>query len=49
MTSVNAIDTDNAAVEGIYNNLGMKTNRLQHGLNIVKRNDGTTHKVVLNK
>ena len=49
MTAVSTIDTDNVSVKGIYNSLGMKTNRMQRGLNIVRWNDGTTHKVISNK
>lgn len=48
MTAVSTIDTDNVSVKDIYNSLGMKTNRMQRGLNIVRWNDGTTHKVISN-
>ena len=44
-TAINNASADNTAVSGIYLPNGMKTNKLQPGVNIVRMSDGTTKKV----
>ncbi|MBO7660436.1 MAG: hypothetical protein J6S65_02735, partial [Bacteroidaceae bacterium] len=47
-TSINALDAlTNGAYEGIYTVDGVKLNRMEKGVNILKMADGTTRKVVV--
>ena len=46
-TAISAVSTDAATTVGIYNEAGVRTDRLQRGLNIVRRADGKTVKLIV--